>query len=429
MAKQGKSTVVPRLRFPEFRDGAVWKVERMDKLYSFMRSNALSRDKLNYESGKAKNVHYGDIHTKFSALFDITKEHVPYVNGTEELPDADSDHYCVEGDIIFADASEDTNDVGKCLEIVRLDGQLLLAGQHTILARRKNDALVLGLGGHLFRSGRIRSQIQKEAQGTKVYAISPTRLASIEIAYPGDKMEQQKLANCLMSLDEVIAAQGRKVVALKTYKRGLVQQLFPREGETLPRLRFPEFREGPDWKEVKAGALFANRSERGNDTLPIYSVTMTDGLVRRGSLDRRIDDLAEATDNKKAYRHDIAYNMMRMWQGACGVACEECMVSPAYVVLSPQSGVHSSFYGYLFKLPQMLRLFTAHSRGLTEDRLRLYYQDFSSIRLPQPDLREQEQIADCLSALDARVTTESEKLDVLNAYKNGLMQHLFPKKV
>jgi type I restriction enzyme, S subunit len=425
VAKQGKTSAVPRLRFPEFRGDANWDANRMDKLYAFIRNNALSRDKLNYEGGTVKNVHYGDIHSKFSSLFDITKENVPYINGTEKLPDPGSEDYCVEGDIIFADASEDTNDVGKCIEVVHLDGQLLLAGQHTILARRRNDTLIVGFGGHLFRSARVRTQVQKEAQGTKVYAISPTRLAGIEIAYPRNKREQQKIADCLASLDEAIAGQGRKVETLKTYKRGLMQQLFPREGEASPRLRFREFRAAPEWKEVKAGALFANRTETGDDTLPIYSVTMTDGLVKRSSLDRRIDDLA-AMGNKKADRYDIAYNMMRMWQGACGVASEECMVSPAYVVLAPQSGVHSPFYGYLFKLPQMLRLFTSHSRGLTEDRLRLYYQDFSAIALPQPHVREQARIANCLRALDTRVATESAKLEALKGQKNGLMQRLFP---
>jgi type I restriction enzyme S subunit len=424
--EQRKATVVPRVRFPEFRGNADWGVERMDELYSFMRNNALSRDQLNYEGGRAKNVHYGDIHTKFSSLFDITKEHVPYVNDTEELPDTDSGEYCVEGDLILADASEDTNDVGKCIEVILLADQLLLAGQHTILARRKNDTLIIGLGGHLFQSARVRAQVQREAQGTKVYAISPTRLAGIEIAFPRNKSEQRKIAQCLSSLYEVIFAQGRKVEGLKAYKRGLMQQLFPREGETTPRLRFPKFRDGPAWKEVKAGTLFSNRTERGDDSLPIYSVTMKDGLVKRTALDRRIDDLAEATGNKRAYQNDIAYNMMRMWQGACGIASEDCMVSPAYVVLAPQSGVNSPFYGYLFKLPQMLKLFTSHSRGLTEDRLRLYYQDFSDIPIPQPDVREQEQIANSLIALDGRIAAETLKMEALKAHKKGLMEQLFP---
>lgn len=165
------ATLVPRLRFAEFRNAPAWGVAAMDKLYSFMRNNSFSRDKLNYERGTAKNIHYGDIHTKFPALFDITKERVPFINDSEDIPGADSEDYCIEGDLVFADASEDTNDVGKSMEIVRLAGERLLSGQHTILARRKDDTLAVGFGGHLFRSGLIRSRIEKEAQGTKVYQI------------------------------------------------------------------------------------------------------------------------------------------------------------------------------------------------------------------------------------------------------------------
>ena len=76
-------------------------------------------NKLNYQCGSVRNIHYGDIHTKFRTLFDITQESVPYINDAEPLPHFDSEDYCVEGDLIFADASEDTNDVGKSIEIVR----------------------------------------------------------------------------------------------------------------------------------------------------------------------------------------------------------------------------------------------------------------------------------------------------------------------
>ena len=420
------SKATPRLRFPEFRGTTGWNTEPMDQIYSFLRNNSLSRDRLNYENGAVKNVHYGDIHTKFSALFDIGKERVPYINDTEELPDVDSGDYCIEGDLILADASEDTVDVGKSIEIICLNGERLLSGQHTILARQRKRELVIGFAGHLFRSDPVRSQIQREAQGTKVYAISSTRLAKLKIDFPSDKKEQQKIADCLGSLDELIAAQGRKVEALKAHKRGLMQELFPREGETSPRLRFPEFRDGPEWEERKAEELFGNRAERGDASLPIYSVTMAEGLVRRSSLDRRIDDLTDAEGNKRAHKHDIAYNMMRMWQGACGVAHQDCMVSPAYVILSPQAGVYSEFYAHLFKLPQMLRVFTSHSRGLTKDRLRLYYQDFSHISLPVPHVLEQQRIASCLSSLDTLIAAEAEKLETLKTHKKGLMQQLFP---
>lgn len=426
MKKDGKPTVTPRLRFPEFRKKAGWNAEPMERLYSFIRNNSLSRDKLNYDRGVVKNIHYGDIHTKFQTLFDITKESVPYINDTEPLPPLDSEDHCVEGDLIFADASEDTNDVGKSIEIVNLNGERLLSGQHTILARRIDERLILGFGGHLFRSGHIRSQIMKEAQGTKVYAISATRLGNIEVAFPVDQNEQRKIADCLTSLDAVVAAQGRKVGLLAAHKKGLMQQLFPREGEALPRLRFPEFCDEGEWEERKAGTLFANRVNKGEEGLPIYSVTMHDGMARRDSFDRNYYDIEEAAGNKKACKNDIAYNMMRMWQGALGVAPEDCLVSPAYIVLTPEKDVVSRFFEYLFKLPASLLSLTAHSRGLTKDRLRLYYDDFARISLRCPSKAEQQRIAACLSALDARLAAEAAKLATLKIHKKGLMQQLFP---
>lgn len=241
-----------------------------------------------------------------------------------------------------------------------------------------------------------------------------------------DLAEQERIADCLKSLDEVIAAQGRKVEALKRHKQGLMAQLFPREGEDVPRLRFPKFRKAPAWEERRAGQLFANRTAEGEEGLPIYSVTMASGLVKRSSLERRVDDIAEADGNKKAFKNDIVYNMMRMWQGASGVALEDCMVSPAYVVLAPQAGAYSLFFAILLKLPKYLRLLTSHSQGLTKDRLRLYYKDFAHIPLLSPDVREQEQIANLLSSMDSLIAVQVERLKVLNNHKKGLMQQLFP---
>jgi type I restriction enzyme, S subunit len=180
-----------------------------------------------------------------------------------------------------------------------------------------------------------------------------------------------------------------------------MRQLFPDRGEAVPRLRFPEFRHKGAWEEGKAGNVFKNRLDRGEEGLPIYSVTIHDGMVRRDSLDRNYYDIEEASGNKKACKNDISYNMMRMWQGALGVAPEDCLVSPAYIVLVPQKHVVSRFFEYLFKLPSSLQLLTSYSRGLTKDRLRLYYDDFAGIPLCYPnDPEEQQRIASCLSALD-----------------------------
>ena len=149
-------------------------------------------------------------------------------------------------------------------------------------------------------------------------------------------------------------------------------------------------------------------------------------MVPRASFDRDFYDIVDPAGNKKACKGDIAYNMMRMWQGAHGVAPEDCMVSPAYVVLAPLAGVCSEFFAHLFKLPGSLSLLTAYSRGLTKDRLRLYFDDFARMPLRVPRFAEQRRTAACLSTLDARLAAEAARLVALKAHKKGLMQGLFP---
>jgi Restriction endonuclease S subunits len=279
--------------------------------------------------------------------------------------------------------------------------------------------------GYSLRQPLARHHFVKRAQGSTRFNLSKAAFRSLPLALPSPA-EQQKIADCLMSLDEVIVAQVRKVEALKAHKRGLMQELFPREGETRPRLRFPEFRDAPEWEQKASGVLFENRKEGGEEGLPIYSVTVNDGMIPRASFDRDFYDIEDPAKNKKACKGDIAYNMMRMWQGAQGVAVEDCMVSPAYVVLSPLEGVCSSFFAYLFKLPQSLELLTAHSRGLTKDRLRLYFDDFARMLLCAPGREEQRRIADCFSSLDLLITAETHQLTALKTHKQGLMQQLFP---
>ncbi|MFO0322123.1 MAG: hypothetical protein ACK504_06825 [Bacteroidota bacterium] len=157
---------VPRLRFPEFK--GEWERKKLGEVADFKVTNSFSRENLNYEYGVVKNIHYGDIHTKFQTLFDITKEEVPFVNEEMNVKRIADDFYCKEGDIVFADASEDLNDVGKSIEIINLHNEKLLSGLHTLLARPKDNYFSIGFNGYLFKSNNIRLQIQKEAQGSKV---------------------------------------------------------------------------------------------------------------------------------------------------------------------------------------------------------------------------------------------------------------------
>ena len=217
----------PRLRFPEFRNAPAWAVKPFNKLYTFEPNNTFSRDQLNYDGGEYRNIHYGDIHTKFATHFRLDHEHVPFVNNAALPTDVNPRALCQPDDIIFADASEDLADVGKCIEIIDTGGQNVLSGSHTILARRRDDTIRVGFGGYLFRAQQAREQIEKEAQGTKVMQISATRLGTTDVCYPDDEDEQHRIAACLSSLDALLAAQAARVDALRTFKTGLMQQLFP----------------------------------------------------------------------------------------------------------------------------------------------------------------------------------------------------------
>ncbi|RID89795.1 restriction endonuclease subunit S [Gemmobacter lutimaris] len=190
-----------------------------------------------------------------------------------------------------------------------------------------------------------------------------------------------------------------------------------------PEIRFPEFKE--PWRPTVAGAAFKHSRARGKAGLPIYSVTLDRGMVPRDSLDRHMESDAADGQNLRAQPGDVVYNMMRMWQGAVGVAPEECMVSPAYVVLRPNKETNPQFFNYWFQTSRMLHKLRSYSHGLTMDRLRLYPDDFAKIPLHLPSRAEQDRIAAFFEDIDAKLAALREKADGLRQFKAGLMQRLF----
>ena len=241
MTTDNPSPFMPKLRFPEFRDDPTWSAPQFTDLYGFKRTNTLPRDKLNYETGTIRNIHYGDIHTKFKPLFRVGDEYVPYINPDASANGFDDDAFCEEGDIVLADASEDLDDVGKAIEVVSLDGERVVAGTHTILATRRGSVPVIGFGGQLFQTAAVRTGIKKEAQGAKVYGISAKRISAVPVPIPPTVTEQQKIAECLGSLDDLIVAEGRKLDALRQHKQGLMQDSFPSPVKPFPGCDFRSF--------------------------------------------------------------------------------------------------------------------------------------------------------------------------------------------
>ena len=178
----------------------------------------------------------------------------------------------------------------------------------------------------------------------------------------------------------------------------------------------------------KLGDYFSSSREKGYEGLPLMSVTLNDGLVFRDSLDRKTDTNLDPNEHLIIKPGYIAYNMMRVWQGALGRAAADGLVSPAYVVIKPNEKIDSLYAEYLFKSARMIYLFWAFSYGLTRDRLRLYYNDFARIPVVLLPLPEQKKIAQILSTWDKAIATTEQLLANSQQQKKALMQKLLTGK-
>ncbi|MGY0835234.1 restriction endonuclease subunit S [Azospirillum argentinense] len=413
-AMSGEVALVPKLRFPEFREAKAWSFMPMGTVYTFRGNNSLSRDKLNYSSGSFKNIHYGDIHTKFASHFDITKERVPFVN-EEELGAIRNSSLCAEGDLILADASEDMEDIGKCIEIINLNNERLVAGLHTILASPEKKKVSPGFGGHLFQSAAVRRQIQREAQGAKVLGISPRRLQDIGLPL-SSLSEQEKIADCLDAVDALIAAQGRKVEALRAHKKGLMRQLFPQEGETQPRLRFPEFCNAGEWEAIVVSKL-AKVTTGSRDTKNKVEGGKHPFFVRSQTIER-IDSVA--LDCEAVLTSGDGVGVGKNFHYVNGKFDFHQRVYCIYDFKNCLSGKFFFYYFSEFFGSRVLKMSAKNS----VDSVRMAMIADMPILLPsQP---EQKRIANCLTSLDDLIAAETRKLDTLKIHKKGLMQQLFP---
>lgn len=194
-----------------------------------------------------------------------------------------------------------------------------------------------------------------------------------------------------------------------------------------PSLRFPEFQD--NWQPKHGDDAFTSRRQRAMEGLPLYSVTMDQGMVPRDSLEREFASNAPDEANLRVFKDDHVYNMMRMWQGAVGRAPEDCMVSPAYVVLQPKPNTVPAFFDHWFKRKRSVYLLWAYSYGLTNDRLRLYARDFGRVPMMLPMAPEQRKVADFLGSVDESIKLLQRQRVTLIQYKKGVMQRIFERSL
>ena len=187
--------------------------------FEIMKNNTLSRDCLNYESGKVKNIHYGDVLIKFGALKNVTDEDVPFINDGLDV----KGNMLLNGDVVFADTAEDTT-AGKATEIIGLKDYDAVSGLHTIPCRPK-EKHAEGFLGYYFNSYSYRKQLLPLMQGTKVTSINRKNIEESKVCMPCLE-EQQKIADCLSAFDTAIEDLQKTVEHWKNIKKGLLQQLF-----------------------------------------------------------------------------------------------------------------------------------------------------------------------------------------------------------
>jgi type I restriction enzyme S subunit len=412
---------IPSLRFPEFEEN--WRVKKLGDVMNFKVTNSFSRENLNYENGNVKNIHYGDIHTKFQTLFDITREFVPFINEEISIGRISEDFYCKEGDIIFADASEDLNDVGKSIEIINLNNEKLLSGLHTLLARPIENTFEIGFNGYLLKTNTVRTQIQKESQGSKVLSINVGRVSGINITFPTLK-EQNKIANFLTTVEDKLQTLKQKKTLLDQYKKGVMKRLFSQE------IRFKDDNENdyPDWEEKKLGDLCNYKNggsfEKFVSIEGIYNLISLNSIDINGKLKKQHKKVT-ITDNS-LQKGDLIMVLSDVAHGnflglTDIIPNNEFVLNQRMAALKPKTDFNSFYLKTFINYNQSY--FKLMGQGSSQ--LNLSKGDVENFIVKLPIFEEQTKIAIFLSSIDEKINHCQEQIANTEVWKKGLLQQMF----
>ena len=260
-------------------------------------------------------------------------------------------------------------------------------------------------------------------EGSTVKHLYNDNILRSEIIMPSSQIEQAKIAEFFEALDHLITLHQRKLEKLQNMKKSCLQKMFPKDGATVPEIRFSEFQ--GDWEERTLGSCFDERLESLPDG-ELLSVTIGSGIKRFSELDRHDNSNTDKSKYKRVCIGDIAYNSMRMWQGASGRSPYEGIVSPAYTVIKPIEDIDTQFFAYMFKKKEIIHLFEINSQGLTSDTWNLKYPAFSKIvvRVPR-NVEEQSRIARFLLELDELISCTEQEIEITKRMKKGCLQKMF----
>jgi type I restriction enzyme S subunit len=398
--EEAKPAVVPKLRFPEFRGAKGWRPSVLAHACDMQAGKFVSASNISERHQAELFPCYGG-----NGLRGYTATHTH--NGSYPL-------------------------IGRqgalCGNVRFVTGQFH-ATEHAVVASPR-DAIDVGW---LYYSLDLLN-LNRFATGQAQPGLSVDVLENVALAIPPLEAEQQTIAECLSSVDELMDAQARKVDVLKTHKKGLMQQLFPRESETQPRLRFPEFQNAGEWEEVALGDIaeikLGKMLDRQKHTSGHLMPYLNNLAVRWNEVN--------TTDLPKMYFNDRELDRFGLKAGDV-VVCEGGEPGRAAVWdghlpdLKFQKAIHRVRFNVPFE-PKILVLHLENLAGTKEFEMlftgagikHLTGETFCRLKVPLIPHDEQQRIAECLSSLDALISAETQKLEALKTHKRGLMQQLFP---
>ena len=282
---------------------------------------------------------------------------------------------------------------------------------------------------YFFKTWKYIQSLNRNLEGIRDgKMISYSQFSSVKVPYPRSFKEQERIADCLSSIDELIDAESRKLKALEKYKKGLMQKLFPAEGKTLPEWRFPEFQGCGEWKYEEIGEIgevITGKTPSTSDTAlwdgDIQFVTPTD--ITENKYQHYTQRTVVKTPKMKVLpKHTIMFTCIASI-GKMALSLYPCITNQQINSIVPKSCYNNEFIYY--SLLQKTFLIKA---GFANSTLPIINKtDFSKIQVPVIlDKKEQKKIVECLSEVDTMIEEQSNKVEQLKKQKKGLMQGLFP---
>ena len=401
---------VPKRRFKEFESDGEWGQESLGKIVDFsIKTNSLSREKLSLESYEVQNIHYGDVLIKFDNVLDLQRDSLPSIIDSKVLDFKES--LLQDGDLIFADAAEDST-VGKAIEIRNIGGKNIVSGLHTIAARPTQLFAPFYLGYYI-NSNFYHDQILPLMQGTKVSSISKSNLQVTKITFPTID-EQKELGKFFQTIDSLITLHQHKLDKLKNLKKAYLAELFPADGERVPKRRFPGF-EG-EWEEKKLGEViekFDNlripvaSKDRIAGNIPYYGANGIQDYVEGFTHDGEFILLAEDGAND-LNDYPVQYVNGKVWVN-----------NHAHVIQGKNNLIDNKFLLFAIKQIQMEPYLVGGGRA------KLNAEIMMNLPLTAPGISEQRIIGEFLMKVEKQISLQQQKLDKLKDLKKAYLNELF----